>query len=201
MGKTPKKTSAIVKADHRKLNQLVKAMKTENRILDTVVGASPSTTATVTNMTLISQGDDLGQREGNKIVIKKIDIRYGLTLAPGVSTPSCIVRVMYLYWHDGLAGVLPTISTILSAGTNVLSDLNYLFKTNFTVLYDKLHSVSAVESNGITVRKSIKCSKVATYYATASGNYDKGQIIQVVMSDQTSLQPAFTSYTRVEYLP
>jgi len=196
----PKALAKIVASDHKKVAKLAKESKQETNILDTLVASVVSTTAVITPLTLVPQGDDLGTRTGDKITLTGLKIRGAIEVPSATSVPPCVVRVMYVRWKDGRTGSLPTIGTLLSGSTNVLSDFNYVYRSSFDVLYDKMFNVSAVEGKAFSINKFIKLKeKPATFYSTGSGAYDKGHIFQVLISDQATFLPNFTSYNRLYY--
>lgn len=195
------KSKSTVKSDHKKIVQLSKMLKSETNIFDTVVSGNMSTTAIVTNLLLVPQGTAFTERLGLQVVKKALTFRYAIE-PPVASLPSSTVRVMYLHYPGSLLNALPSIGQILGTGTNVLSDFNWLLKPNFTVLYDRLHDCSTVEGNSITVQKTINLhNKVATWTSTTGASYDRGAIIQVVLSDQATIFPQFNSYNRITYEP
>ncbi len=110
-------------------------LNVEYKVLDTDISTAVSTTALITNINDIPQGDGVSTRDGRSVKLKSINVHCTLQ-ANASATRGDMVRVM-LIQDRSQSGVAPAVTDILRQATvesqrNVTSDQN-----RFRVYWDK----------------------------------------------------------------
>lgn len=171
----------------------------------------------------VAQGDTIGQRQGQKIMMKYLQMYYTLE-HPHQSTGNTCSRIRVLVVMDkspqNASASFPTYGDIVQ-GTSIAQqwplaypDINQGFvNKRFKFLYDRTHDLIEFNSIGNTypTSKSQTCKKVLiplnkimTFQGTGAGVHGKNWIYVFVWSDQvntgTIASPILTMYTRAVFL-
>lgn len=150
--------------------------------------------------TLPPQGDNVSQRDGDQITIKKIV--YNLQMAGADATN--IVRVIIFRWSQNNNATVPAV-------TDVLQSLSPVSMYNYTnersgkvhVLFDRTASLSLEGTNCITWRGALWGRKIGKkrliFNATAINGVDQPYILFI--SDSVAVtHPSITGTLRMEYV-
>ncbi len=140
-----KSTAAIAKKNRRDISQLKSNL--DWKFKDTIVDdAVVSTTGTVQpQIFVIGNGDTSNQKDGLKIVIKKVSCRFQFTLPSSTDKDAAADTLRIMLLKDKQAnGALPAVAQILT-GTDIFDFREPPNKRRFTVLFDKTVSIN---SNG-----------------------------------------------------
>lgn len=225
MAKKPRKFS-------RKLNQPVKSQVISNKRaisqlkrgvemhthdynngVKTVTSATVA--GTVTNLSLVAQGDGAGGREGLETSHKRIRLRYSIH-GSSLEKVTRIVRII-LFKAKFSNGALPTLGGLLESG-DPDSFYRNQFKPKYQVLYDKRHVIghrvvnltspaTADASTGapdmVLGTANAKVSGKMQYSNANATEADllKGGIYMLIHSDVTTNPPQVSWCSRYEYLP
>ncbi len=193
-----KRTNGVAKntKDIKTLKQMV---KTSNKIFDKTIISVVTDSATVVNLSDISQGDDQDNREGNRIRLLHLLMRYSVqsNAASNVSA----LRVMILIDNEQ-DGVLPTPTQVLQVAGDYLSPLNRTSFGRFKVLYDRVHNVNIGTNNEFINAKVFKKLNKNCFYEAASGadtSSRKGNIYLMLLSNEPTNGPTFDAAWRFAF--
>lgn len=155
----------------------------EEKTLDNATSVSIGTTAAITNLTLIGQGADRFNRNGNSIKAKSLYVS-GLAYMNGSATSS-VARIVYFIDHQA-DGTAPT-QAELFATTSLNSPLNIDNAGRFKVLYDKM-CLFSTDRPDCHIKQYIPLHHHIKYAGStaAEANSRMGQIYRFVLSDQVS---------------
>jgi hypothetical protein len=119
------------------LNQLRRLINIETKRAIIEQNLNPITTPAIACLSSLAQGLTDGARVGNSIRLQHLSFQAQLQLNLNYTNP-CFVRVLIVRDNEN-SGSAPTATQILgdpAAQYNVISQLNYLSKKRFAVLYD-----------------------------------------------------------------
>ncbi len=104
--------------------------------------ANISTSAKITELTNIPQGDTDQSRDGAQVKLTKINIRYMITAH--ASDPTTLVRVMLVHDRQTNQAIYEILDLLqdTSANDSICSLLNLDNKYRFAILYNKVHTFS-----------------------------------------------------------
>lgn len=193
----------------------------EKDFFDVVVApAAVTTTASVTNLTNIAQGDDFNNRQGNSILLQSLLLR--MSIAGNISATvtgsmGSFVRCIVFQDNDQ-RGTDPTAAELLEDTTagvrQILSPLNHNVYKRFNVLVDEIFDVGqwiqtatqAVVSNPMfqhyKVFKNFAGKGMHVRYTATAGadasNFEGSMYLLLVSSDGTS-SPTVGFNSRIRY--
>lgn len=126
--------------------------------------------ATAFYLSDIDQGDGSGTRDGAEVKPTSLFFRYGVRRAFTSTNEHDYVRIVV--FRDNYAkGTVATLQQVF-ASISVFAPLNRINAARFTVLYDKLHSLSDVGPGALTRKKYIRLSRTTKYNGTGGGSAD-----------------------------
>jgi len=158
------RTSVLSQGQARQVSEIVqKNFRKRVELKYYTFGAQPSVTATVpviTSLSDIAQGDTDITRNGDRLNINRLELRYILKVNSSNLIPANIIRVIVFQWLPNDGSVAPLVSNILTpdgfSGTyTVLSGHNHDGRDMYRIIYDQSHVVVGT----------------STIYATSSGIY------------------------------
>lgn len=179
----------------------------ELKVIDTQVVTAPVLTAgTATLLNGVAQGTDFTDRIGRKVNIRSIHLKYYIQAYNSVDVPlGDIFRIM-LVWDYQTNGALAAVTDILTTA-DVLSGVNLTNRDRFKVLYDKRHTMGAIEYSAAAVaggdstpkfaQRYIKCNYPMVFGGTGAtvGSIQTGSLILVTLMSTSAT--GFASNTRV----
>lgn len=168
----------------------------EKNYLDTDITANYSTTATVTDLTSMAEGDDQGTRQGRSILAKSVFMRGYLNMSSAATATS--VRVM-LVMDTMNQGDAPAYTDIVSANA-IAAPLNVsAYPGRYRILYDRQFLLSI---NGNRM-KQIYCFKKLNnhvrFEGTGANTSTRNSLYFVCVSSEATNSPAISGYVRVGY--
>jgi len=147
--------------------------------------------------TQLTQGVDINQRIGNKIQPKsfKVDIAF----VPGDATNR--IRMIAFQWHPNDATDTPSISELIlhsTVGYITQGPLYPVYRSQYTLLKDKMITFSANTPTLIHKRFTLKPKKMCTYnYGTTTGT---NHIYIAFVSDSAAIpHPQYTLTGMLKY--
>ncbi len=152
------------------------------------------------NLTAIAQGDDVTNRQGNKIRAKRIHVS-GVQTLHASATDS---RVRYIVVRDNNGSTTqPAIADLFSNAGAMLNNLPKLgspqSNSRFSVLMDKMIVV-----NSDTPTKQLNWSMSLDHHiyftGTASTDEGKGHIYLMIASNEATNDPVVTMQSQVWFL-
>lgn len=179
----------------------------ELKVIDTQVVTAPLLTAgTVTLLNGVAQGTDFTDRIGRKINIKSIHMKYYIQAYNNVDVPlGDIIRVM-LVWDYQTNGALAAVTDVLTSA-DVLSGVNLTNRERFKILYDKRHTMGAIEYTAAApvagdtqprfAQRFIRCNYPMVFGGTAAtvGSIQTGSLMLLTIT--ASSATGFAANTRV----
>lgn len=120
----------------KRISKMKLALKSvEQKTHDISVTQNLVSGGVITPLTLIAQGDDIGDREGNQITLSKL---YGKIIINGNDTDTGARTYRVIFFMDKEnTGVHPTSGLIMESNTDISSMFNKLRRVRFKILYDQ----------------------------------------------------------------
>lgn len=201
----PRKKIDLQKQD-RKIVRIAKTVRTlrkgteVKRADSELLGQSVSTTGVFTLLNGVAQGDDVINRDGNRIYMLNMEMSFEILIADTFN------KVRFIVFYDKQPnGAAPSASDILQDPGNypITSRYNYDNRQRFKFLYDRVFIVD-VDQPTITVGKKWLKLKKDTLYS-GSGNtitaIKTGSIYLFLISDSNaSTHPTVTWNARIRFM-
>lgn len=171
-----------------------KGPDTEYKFLDSVFTAQAiGTTAVVYGLSVIAQGNDYFNRNGNIVEAKSLYGRMNVN-SSSVATFNTL-RAMVIVDNDN-QGTAPVGTDIFEgAAYTYLSPLNHNNSKRFTVLWDKVYVVEKANKAACNVKLFRKLNHSIRYGGTAGFNPREGNLYLVLLSDS----PVNTPYVDFDF--
>jgi len=170
----------------------------EMKSLETAVNNSPQTsTATITNLSQIAQGDTETERTGMKVTAKSIQFN-GLIYWHVSATRSVFRVIIFVDKNDDgsdpVSTSLLTASNVYSLRNNALSSLN-----RFKILMDR---TVVLDSNSQVAHIQFykRLNEQMHYIGTSATSDGANHIWMLTISDEPTNAPVVNAYARLNYL-
>lgn len=161
--------------------------------------SNQTTTATLTQLTNINQGDGGTSRDGIQAKLKSLNFRWHTVV--NASATNTEVRTIVFQWNGTTA---PVVGDILSQSTSTVSMLQMTGAPGrrFRILYDRMYQVNADGNDSKSGKgfrrfpKGIKCR-----WSSATGtDIEWGHIYVLTLSSEATNGPKITGYARVRFI-
>lgn len=185
----------------------------EKKFIDTIVSDTTSITGTsvITPLTLVAQGDDVGQRDGDEIRI--LTCGFNMFLSSDLNNVTDTVnRIIIFRAMKNVDGVLPTVGEILVADC-ITSFYNQDNRGDFQIIYDSFFKQIIPNHAAVDVERSRDFKQWATKFAIPGKkcSYDlgtaviaaaeKGHLFMIRMTTAaTTFQPTWNMDIRCLYV-
>lgn len=160
-----------------------------------------STQSDIFSLVQIAQGDQVGQRTGNSILIRSLYLRGYMQVNPSVSTVSRISLALVKDTQQ-IADTTPAITDIFTAITPE-SIIKTSQSTNtagrFKILWRKNYSLVPGQTPNINIDKYWKLYDHVKYNGTASTDVQKNGYYLVIMSSEATNYPTVSVNSRIGY--
>lgn len=196
----PARGRGLTKHQRIQVKRLVTRQQ-EIKAIDTGVLQSPTAAGLCQVLTMPPQGDSLSTRDGDEIVIKKLQFRLNIIIADTTN----IVRLIVFRWADDntLAANIPTPNQVLQS-LNVASFYNYTTHRDgqVQVMYDRTWALSSAGVQDRFVKgsiygKKLGKKKIVFDAAVITGN---DQIYYLLISDSVGApHPSVGGVFRMTY--
>ncbi len=178
-----------------------KLINVEYRTVRTAFTADPNSTGAVVNLTAIAQGDDVDERQGNKIRAKHLKISGSVGL--NASATRSQLRMMIVRDNNGsttVPGIAALFSTVavFVANRPKLSDPQR--NSRFTVMWDKYILLDAINQEQAGFSFSMPLDHHIFYSGTASTDEGKGQLYLFIASNEATNDPAVGADAIVKFI-
>lgn len=194
---TPQNITTGVRYAVKGVNLMKSLINSELKRFDTSFSALPSSTASFNLLTATNQGDDVENRNGNSILAKYITWNYTLTMNASASA----TMVRFIVFVDGDNDQqTPTEAELLANSAIFTSAINPDYTSRFTILYDRIHSMS-INGDRIITDKWYKPLNYHIKYITGTGStgFGKGNIWLYSKSNEATNTPTHTGYVRLAF--
>jgi len=169
----------------------------EFKRLDTVFGAAQSTTAVITPLSQLTQGDSVVNRDGQSVKIKSILLNGVITAHATPVSTQC--KIIIFRWNNEAT---PVVADILSTVTDPLSQMNVdkshlwkIIKTYFFVL-----GAAGAANHIKRLRFYKKLDIKSKYDNTGPTSFTSGSLWMLTLSDQASNTPTFDFRQRMRFV-
>lgn len=150
--------------------------------------ATQNATSTITDLLVPTQGVPDTSRVGDRIKLAStMWICYSVTVAANITSTRC--RVILFQWHPSSQLAIPTAANILLVGPtgaiDTFSPYIHDLRSQFKILYDKVHTLSSVTNYEDGVKRNISlkgASKQCQFYG--AGTNSTNVIYALFISDQ-----------------
>ncbi len=157
--------------------------------ISTSFPAAPNTTGSTTNLTAIAQGDDVSNRQGNKIRMKQLLLSGNVRLHASATDSN--VRMVIVRDNNG-STTIPTITDLYGSAANFFQNLlkegNPQQNSRFTVLWDKYVFVNSDTPNK-PVAYSMALDHHCFFSGTAATDEGKGALYLFQASNESTNDP------------
>lgn len=177
-----------------KVKKLAKSLKPEVKVFD--AGASPnvSTTGSVTDLCIPSQGDTYINRSGIKINPKSLLLRAHLVQST-VAVNTTVRVILFRGMREG--GTAFAVTDILQQAT-MDSPLVWLTRDRFTLISDRCYTLNDTNNTSIMVINRHSLKKALTFNGNSTTIQDGG-VYMLLLSNEATNTPLFDWYTRVTF--
>ncbi len=153
----------------------------KHEVNDFQTATDVSSTATLTHISDIASGDGWGNRDGNEVYAKYLQLRTILTAADTTN----VMRLCVVAWDGGDALTAADIFENTGSGAELVSPYIVKRETPFRVLYDKTFALATTGSTAVRTPKiaiNLKGRKIR--WDGGNGNsYGPGQLWFLAVSD------------------
>lgn len=170
-------------------------LNVEYKYFDTAVSTSISSTATLSHLTAIGQGDTDVTRDGNTCRLKGLNIRHIMAL--NTLATSSNVRVIVFNWFDSTT---PVAGNILANTGNTTSQLNIENSDKFHILYDKHYSMDNVGCKLLDYKKYIKLNQKLKFNSTTGNDFENNSIWALFISSEPTNTVGNNFSARVRFI-
>uniref|UniRef100_UPI004049BFEF hypothetical protein n=1 Tax=Flavobacterium sp. TaxID=239 RepID=UPI004049BFEF len=157
---------------------------------------TPGTSANITSLAFIAQGDTDEGRTGNSILARSINAKISLIM--DASATYDFVRVMVLFDLQQISDTPPTAANILEVSTNYQSPLNKATAGRFKVLYNNIYTLNTnYPTRTIEIYKKIYHH--VKYNGSANTDIQRGGIYIMLLGSDNSNKTTCNYYYRLGY--
>ncbi len=178
-----------------------KLVNVEFRTITTAFTSDPNATGATVNLTAIAQGDDIANRQGNKIRCKHISVK-GHIQINGSATISQ-VRMMIVRDNNG-STTQPTIASLFTSATVFRQGKNKLgdpqTNSRFTVLWDRFVNLDSTNQEQVYIKWSSSLDHHIFFTGTASTNEGKGHMYLFIVSNEATNDPGVSIDAMVKFI-
>lgn len=191
---------AMTASDQRVIKRARLQQKSDrNMSRSTVLATAQTNSATITCINAIGQGDTSADRQGDRIVMEKLQLRWHVSAQDAVNTFRIIVFV-----DKQINGTAPTAAEFFEAnGTDpTVEEVKFQRQQRFKVLYDKsvYLTLAGYDNQGDVAEFSVTPS-VTTFGATtaAVGSVLTNGLFVLTVSDSALSGPSYSWNTNLYY--
>lgn len=186
----------LAKKAYSGVRMLKGIVNSEKKSFDSALPNPQSSTATITGLSNIAQGDDYNAREGRSILVKSLE--YEGTIRMNSSATDTLYRLVLFIDHDN-TGTAPTAAQVGITGVNGMRSSNPVNMKRFTILRDRLIRVTSGANVTFPCNGFHKLSHHVKYDGTAATDAVQGSVWTLTVSDQATNTPAISVSTRLRY--
>lgn len=151
----------------------------------------------LTHLSSIAQGDGDGQRTGNSVFVRSINIR-GVVYRNAAGASTQVVRLSVIMDTQQVGDTSPTFASIYE-GTDVNSHLNSDTVGRFKVLKNLILTVDSAGQSGKAFLINLPMRHHVRWNGTASTDIQKGGLYFSIVSASATNAPTVTWDGRVSY--
>lgn len=191
-------------AEMTRVKQMVKSMMSqpvEHKYFDQSLALGAVVTGNIYNISDITRGDQVTQRIGNQVTLKKIDFRASFSI--NLNVDKAMIR--FLLFVDKQGYNAPSVTDVLQSGLvgTTYTDIcpyEWDYRRRFKVLHDEVVALNKNASNGYTFRQLCLKLNLESTYIGASTTFTN-QIYLIVIGSETNILDisSFQFHSRIEF--
>ncbi len=190
--------SAGVKA-LKKVNKIIR--NTEKKFIDNSSSGNQNNTVAITPISLAGQGDTASSREGAKLVMMSLQMKYTWKMSESATATRCRIMIVEDRQVNGATFSANDLLESTALGTVIISPLNLDGAFRFKVLYNQVHTLS---DNGSKVqyKEMFKKINIKARYSNSGGTISSvlsSGLFVVAVSDETAQSPNLSFFTRIRF--
>lgn len=170
-------------------------INSELKKVDVTATTTPTTTGTVIHLTGTAQGDTIGTRNGNSVLLKYISFK-GL-LSWNASANSSFLTMYIVKDIQQVGDTTPAVTDFLDTSYGSLGVLNTAYPGRFKILLKKKYVQDAKKP--ISVDLFIKTDYHLKYNGTAASDIQKNGTYLVLISNEATNTPSIQWMARAAY--
>lgn len=163
---------------------------------DVASSTTIANTGSIIRMVDIAQGDADGQRTGNSILLRGINLK--LVFTQNVSATDTLYRIILFQDTQQVADTNPAVADVLES-VSTLAPLNSESVGRFKIMKNWFFHTSNSSDTVKHVKYYLNLRQHMRYNGTASTDYQKGGIYLLILSDQGTNTPTMFYNKRVYY--
>ncbi len=173
----------------------------EFRTITTALTSAPNSTGAVVALTAIAQGDDIANRQGNKVRAKHMSVRGHINI--NASATSTHGRMIIIRDNNGSTSQpaitdLFTDASTMRIGKNKLGDPQS--NSRFTILWDYTYTLDAVNKNQTYFKYTQELDHHIYYTGTAATDEGKGHLYLFTVSSESTNDPVVSADCMVKFI-
>jgi len=183
----------------KKVNKIIR--NTEKKFIDANSSANQSSTILITAISLAGQGDTASSREGNKIVLTSLQMKYTWKQSESANSTRCRIMLVEDRQVNGSVFSANDLLESTALGTAIISPLNLDGAFRFKVHYNKVHTLS-INGSKVQYKEMFKKINIRARYANSGGTIASvlsSGLFLVAVSDETSQTPNLSFFTRIRF--
>ena len=203
MAKTKVKTNKG-NQEMTRVKQMVKSMisqPVEHKYFDQSLALGAVVGGNIYNISDITRGDQVTQRIGNQVMLKKIDFRASFSI--NVNVDKAMIRYLLLVDKQGYNA--PSVTNVLQSGLvgTTYTDIcpyEWDYRRRFKILHDEVVPLNKNGSNGYTFRQLNMKLNLESTYIGASTTFTN-QVYLIVIGSETNILDIsnFQYHSRIEF--
>lgn len=200
----PAKTSSVASTAFNIAKYAVKGFKfikglinVEKFKFDTTWNTTAASSAGVTHINAIAQGDGDSGRTGNSLLMKYLYMSLNIVRNSASTASSDTVRVVVVIDKEQVGDTTPAYNAVFEAN-NPLALINKNNVGRFTILYDKFYNLTS-NSPAVQIKEMIPLNMHCRYNGTASTDIEKNGLYVMWIGGSLSNEPSFAGNARLAY--
>lgn len=187
----------VSKAAVRQMIRSSIANNVELKIAQGGTNGNTSTSGAIAPITdIIVQGDTVGQRAGDKVIVKSLAIKYSATI--NVAATSDRVRFMVFADTENQNATPLVIDVLATANVNSFPNIGYEAAGRFKIFYDQIHQLNTAGGAGIFKAATVPIKNWPVYYSSTTGT-GKNNLYFLEISDTGTNLATFSFTTEIRY--
>lgn len=146
--------------------------------------------------TTIAQGDDVGDRNGNSILVKGLFGR--LSFDKHASATSTYIRVIFFREDQQVADTAPGVTDVLETSA-FDSALNLDTRGRFKILKDMVVTLDSAKNTNAFKKFNIVINKHMKFNGSANTDIQKGGLYMLMISNEATNTPTIGAKVRISY--
>ncbi len=184
----------------KKINSLISF---ERKFLDTdITAAAMSVAGVITPLSNLVLGDTTETRNGSNIKVVSIQFNYFITQHASSTSTQCRVMLVLDNQTNQLQYATNQLLEDVTSGGNIVSPRLLDNRSRFTVLYDRIHGLSATGETTVSRRFYKKCNIILRYDANDGTVADLTikSLSQIGFTNEATNFPLITSWVRLTFV-